>query len=198
MQAQHESQQQNCISPATHEMDKEAKEGAKGKGTPLHLPHMWTNMAADLPCVNDEVIIDTKRYLLQQPTSALRSDESDETPTPRDRTWTTVFPEAKEAQRAWQRLQPLNNRDWGEIRTWSLYAEAAGWKWEGKQQHYDKCGLWCESVRHHKLHECIATKTWTYKWVQEVYQIFIGEGVHAGHITPTWGDYAYKGSNKWT
>ena len=144
VQAQHDSQQQDWISQANQEMDKEAKEGAKGRGTPLRLPQVWTDGAVVLPFVNNEVIIDIKKYLLQHTTSALRSEESDRTPAPQQRTWTRVFPEAKEAQKAWQRLQPLSIRDWGEIRTWSLYAEAAEWEWEGKQQHCEKCGLWCE------------------------------------------------------
>ena len=65
--------------------------------------------------------------------------------------------------------------------------------------HCDKCGLWCKSVRHHQLHECIVTKTRIYIWVQEVCQILISEGVQAGRITPTWGGgFGYKGSNRWT
>ena len=193
VQAQHDSHQQDWISRENQLMDEEAKEGAHGRAPPMRLPVVWLDGKTVLPFYKGEVIGDLRKFLLSNSQPALQCTSPSATAAPGKRAWTSVFQETAEAMRAWRRVQPLALRDWGEVRTWCLYASAHEWEWEGVQQHCPQCEMWCDSVRHHLFHECMVTKLRVYLWVQELCRILQAEGVSGNRIQPTWGGVRITG-----
>ena len=108
-------------------MDEEAKEGAKGKAHPMRLPAVWIDGTLVLPFYKGEVIGDLRKILMGNGQSALTCTGPSARAAPGKRAWISVFQVTAEAMGAWKKLQPLGLRDWGEVRTWRLYASSPAW-----------------------------------------------------------------------
>ena len=194
MPPQHDTGAKEWLALANNEMDSIAKRSAGGEGESWKAPDVWLETWSLFLVKRGQMVLNPKKYIMEEQADQFKGvlqGKSYTTQVPQ-RNWTGHIRELKGGVKGWVKIQPQNTTDWGFATAWSRYAQVGEWEVTKVDQECPDCGVWCPTLREHRMHQCGEVRRRILHWQKMVAEHVHAEGIAWRRITITWGGSQYQ------
>ena len=185
VQAQHDPGRGDQVAKCNAFVNSDANRAAEGDAETVRIIEESTDGNTVFVLFHNQVIVDMRKFLLCEsrpliglrvgPDGQLRASAASQL-----RLWVLEGLELKGGLTVWTGIQPLTVKDWGYAHTWSLFTGVEEWEWELKDTERPECGLWCRSVKHHALYDCVFTVIRIQLWAQLLPNVLVLHSIGSG------------------